>query len=397
MTAAEAAARLGVKTATLYAYVSRGVLSRRRSPAGHSLFDAAEVERLARRGRPRRSSTSRHNEVVIESRVTMLGTDRPYYRGRDAVALARSASFESVAEWLWTGEVVDNPQWQAVESAVATARAAQSGLPAGTLPLERLQVIVPALAAGDPLRANLDRAAVLDVGRALIAGMVASLPGPDASGSLAHRLWAKLGPARPRSRLVDALRAALVLLADHELATSTLCVRVAASVRADAYAAVMAGLGTVGGPLHGGASLGVERLLAEITTPSAAREVIGLRLRQGERVPGFFHTVYERIDGRAVALLAAIRSLAGSHPVLAVADAILAEVRRRRLPEPSVDFALAVLTRAAGMPIGAGEAVFAVARTAGWLAHALEEYEHDTLLRPRAVYIGPSTDDPGLR
>jgi citrate synthase len=388
--ATEAAERLGVKTATLYAYVSRGVLDRRRSPTGQSVFDPEEVERLARRGRPRQRPQTGTDEVVIESRITMLGADRPYFRGRDALELAGTASFESVAEWLWTGEDRTPPPWVAPAAGVAAGRAAQSGLPPDVLPLERLQVIVPALGATDPLRSNLGPDAVLDVGRGLIAGMVESLPGPAANGGIAARLWAKLGPTRPRSRLVDALRTALVLVSDHELAASTLAVRVAASVRADPYAAVMAGLGTMSGPLHGGASLGAEALLAQASGPASVREVIGLRLRRGERIPGFGHMVYRPTDGRATVLLDRVRALASSHPTLAVADAMIAEARRRRLPEPNIDFALAVLTRVAGLPIGSGEAIFAVARTAGWLAHAREEYQHRTRLRLRAVYIGPS-------
>src|SRR5918997_271654 len=102
LSATEAAERLGVKPATLYAYVSRGVLARRRSPAGQSLYAPTEVERLARRGRPRRSPAA--SEVVIESAVTALGDDRPHYRGRDALALAGTTPFEAVAEWLWTGD-----------------------------------------------------------------------------------------------------------------------------------------------------------------------------------------------------------------------------------------------------------------------------------------------------
>jgi citrate synthase len=391
MTATETATRLGVKPATLYAYVSRGVLTRRRSPTGQSLFDPAEVDRLARRGRPRRRPAA--DELVISSRITALGEDRPFYRGRDALELSASQPFESVAEWLWTGSeeaLARKPGvWSALAAGVEAGQAAQSGLPPDVLPLERLQVIVPALAATDPLRANLEPEAVLDVGRALIAGMVDSLPGPTVAAGIATRLWAKLGPTRPRSRLADALRTALVLVADHELAASTLAVRVAASVRADPYAVVMAGLGTMSGPLHGGASLGAESLLAEVDGASA-REVIGLRLRRGERIPGYGHAVYRPTDARATTLLDRIRSLAGSHPVLATADAVLAEARRRRLPEPNIDFALAVLTRAAGMPIGSGEAIFAVARTAGWLAHAREEYEQRTRLRLRAVYTGPA-------
>ena len=391
MSAAETAERLGVKPATLYAYVSRGVLARRRSPGGQSLFDPREVDRLARRGRPRARGGA---EVVIESRITSLGSDRPSYRGRDALALAGSVAFEAVAEWLWTGDAAAlspgarAPTWQAAPDAVAAARAAQSGLPSTVLPLERLQVVVPVLAAADPRRSNLDPAAVRDVGRGLIAGMVAALPGSTVDGDIAARLFAKLATVSPRPKLVAALRAALVLLADHELAASTLAARVAASVRADPYAAAIAGLGAMSGPLHGGASLGAEYLLAEAAGGVDPRDLIGLRLRRGERIPGFGHMVYRPTDARATALLDRIRAAAPRSPAVRLGDAVLAEVRRRRVPEPNVDFALAVLSRVAGMPIGAGEAVFAVARTAGWLAHALEEYENPTRLRLRSVYVG---------
>jgi len=387
LTAAEAADRLGVKPATLYAYVSRGVLARRRSASGQSLFDPAEVDRLARRGRPRRATGTA--EVVIESRVTALGDDRPSYRGHDALTLAATASFEDVATLLWSQARAG--AWRATEAALAAGRAASAALPTDTLPLDRIQAIVPALAATDPMRGNLDPAAVADVGRALVAGVVDSLPQgtvapPDES--IAARLTVRLGGD---PRLVDATRAALVLIADHELAASTLAARVAASVRADPYAVVTAGMATASGALHGGASLGAEALLDATTSPAAAGEVIGLRLRRGERIPGFGHAVYKAGDARGTALLDHVRAAAPDHPVLAVADALVEAAHDRRLPELNVDFALATLTRVAGMPTGSGEAIFAVSRTAGWLAHAMEEYEQRTPLRLRAVYIGPTT------
>jgi citrate synthase len=391
--AASAAERLGIKPATLYAYVSRGVLRRSRSADGRrSLFDPAEIEQLARRGRPRRPPGG--HETVIESRLTVLGEDRPYYRGRDAVHLASSAEFEDVAHWLWTGEpgASEGTPWRADPGAVAVARAAQSGLPDATLPLERLQVITVALATADPARLTLDPPAVVAAGRGLIAGMVESLPPTPphpAAASIPERLWSRLTTAEPRPRLVGALRTALVLLADHELAASTFAVRVAASVRADPYAAVGAGLGVLGGTLHGGTSLGAEALFAEITEPGTAARVIGERLRRGERIPGFGGTIYSGGDGRATCLLGCVRAAAAGHERLAVVEAILAEARARRLPEANVDFALAALVAVAGMTRGAGEAVFAVARTAGWLAHALEEYARESPLRPRAVYTGP--------
>lgn len=397
ITAAEAADRLGVKVTTIYAYVSRGMLTRRRSPSGQSLFDQEEIDHMAHQGRPqgRPRSVAAHgtddrNEIVISSRITELRGDRSYYRGRDSIELARTWSFEAVSEWLWNGARSESADWGAPESAAVDAgRAAQDALPERMLPLERLQAIVPALGAVDPLRGNLTRAAVTSIGRTLISGMVASLPGPTVSGTVADRLWAKLGGTQSQSLLPDVLRAAMVLLADHELAASTLTVRIAASVRADPYAAVMAGLGTMSGPLHGGASLGVESLLLEVSSLANAWASIGLRLRQSDRVPGFGHTVYHSTDSRSTELLELVRKCAPSHPAVIAADAILAEARHLQLPEPNVDFPLAVLTRVADMPLGAGEAIFAVARTAGWLAHALEEYENRTQLRLRIAHVPP--------
>ncbi|MFI6386603.1 citrate synthase [Nonomuraea sp. NPDC050540] len=439
--AATAADRLGVKPATLYAYVSRGVLKRRHD-GRRSMFDAAEIEQLARRGRPR----GQPPELVIESSVTALGLDRPYYRGHDALTLARTHPFESVAELLWTGspgmwpadpsasqggrdttrheaadpggrglsrrEEADRDRaaraaevdrggasrgvepggWAGEVGALRAAVAAQRGLPAELLPLDRLQVIVTVLGASDSLRHQLDPVSVAATGRRLISGLVDALPlvgAESATGSIAERLWPRLTGREPTPALVDALRAAMVLLADHELAASTLAARVAASAKADPYAVVLTGLGVLGGPLHGGASYGAERMLAEITDPGLAPRVIGERVRRGERIPGFGHSVYKNGDARGAALLDLVESAAPGHDRVATARAVLSETRRRRLPEHNIDMALATLAAVAGMVSGAGEAVFAIARTAGWLAHAMEEYSKGTLLRLRASYTGP--------
>ena len=390
---AEAARRLGVKQATLYSYVSRGVLRRRTGPDGRSsLFDAGEVDVLARRGRPRLPGPG---ELVIESGLTEITSDRAFYRGLDITALAAQHSLEDVAWLLWTGRLTGGDgSWRAPAAALRAGTAAQAALPSGTLPLERLQVIVPALAAADPMRLHLDPPAVMAAGQAIIAGMVGCLPATgqvDAgeAGSVTARLWVKLCPRPPAGGLWDALRAALVLLADHELAASTLAARVAASVRADPYAVVATGLGAVGGALHGGAALGVETMLAAATDPADVPRVVGSLLRRGERIPGFGHFVYRAGDPRAVFLLDMVRAAAPGSPRLEVAEALAAEVARRGLPGPNIDFALATFAHVAGMVPGAGEAVFAVARTAGWIGHALEEYARRTPLRPRARYTGP--------
>jgi citrate synthase len=430
--AGEAARRLGIKPATLYSYVSRGVLRRRTGEDGRSsLFDAGEVESLARRGRPRHPGAG---EFVIESALTELTSDRACYRGHDITTLAARYELEDAAWLLWTGELAgrDRGPWRASQAALRAGRAAQAALPPGTLALERFSVIVPALAAADPLRLQLDPPAVIAAGQAIMAGLVDCLPaagGPEAgragtggtaspggaragatvadldggarpgkagqrAGGLTGRLWAKLCPGPPDDGLKGALRVALVLLADHELAASTFAARVAASVRADPYAVVATGLGAAGGALHGGASLGVEAMLAAAAGPQDVTRVVGSLLRRGERIPGFGHFVYRAGDPRAAFLLGEIRARAPGSPRLAVADALVREVVGRGLPTPNIDFALAVLASVAGMVPGAAEAVFAVARTAGWIGHALEEYARHTPLRPRARYTGPHYPAP---
>ena len=482
--AADAARRLGIKPASLYSYVSRGVLARRTAPDGRtSQFDASEVDRLARKGRPRRPAGK--SGLIIGSALTEIRDGELRYRGLDAVLLAAQRSFEDVAELLWTGALpsVPGPPWRATDQAVAVAAAAQAALPAATLPLERLQVIVPALAATDPLRLELGPPAVVTAARSIIAGMTDCLPpaspqstpgvpapaahgpapashGPGpathhpaaasrpsgsaaqvpggaarpsgpavhhpvpwatdvtaglaasgdtlapvaeasrpevAAGSIAERLVSRLCPGEPLPGLAAVVQSALVLTIDHELAASTLAARAAASVRADPYAVVATGLGAVGGALHGGASLGAELMLDAADGPADAPRVIGELLRRGERIPGFGHFVYTGGDPRAAALLAGVRALVPGSAKLAVAGEIISEARRRGLPQPNIDFALAALATAAGLIRGAGEAIFAVARAAGWLAHGIEEYQRATPIRPRGIYTGPAGDRESAR
>src|SRR5918994_34563 len=378
----EAAARLGGKPATPYADVNRGVLGRERSPHGRtSTFDPAEIDRLARPGRSRRGRRPA-TDLVVPSALTAIDQGLPWYRGVAVTDLAGTRSFEDVAEWLWTGRFPDPPPepgpppWRASEGALGAGRRAQAALPEAALPLERIRVIAAALAAGDELRLELRPAAP---------------PGrPPGAGRIAARLWGGLSAADPEPGLVGVLDAALGLLADHELAASTVAARVAASVRADPYAVASAGLATVSGTLHGGASLGIEALLDEIDRPGQAATVVGARLRRGERLRGFGHRLYPDGDPRARFLLTRLRASAAGSPRMEVVDAVLEATTRRGLPDPNVDLALAALAHVTTMTRGSGEAIFAIARTAGWIAHAREGYDRDPPIRPRAVYTGPT-------
>ncbi len=393
--APEAAARLGVKLDTVYAYVSRGVLDARREPGSRrSLFDAEAVEALARRGRPRRSTRPAALDLVVETELTTILEQRLAYRGRDVGAMARSCTFEEVAHWLWTGlDEIAPLDWERYPMV----------LPDLTHPRDRIRAAVVMASACEPLRADLSTDVVTAGARALIASMVSAVPGrpeapaarlvlghgrPPIRGSVAGRLWGRLGDGRSRPPLVTTLNAALVLLADHELASSTVAARIAASVRADPFSVVLAGLGPVAGRLHGSASVLVHQMLADAVArgPEAA---LAAAVETHRTLPGFGHPLYPDGDPRATLLLAMLDTAAPGAPGLRAAHGLIDAASRRSPTYPNVDFALGTLSTVARMPATAGETIFTIARTAGWIAHAIEEYAEPPLrFRARAVRRG---------
>ncbi|MBI3966155.1 MAG: citrate synthase family protein [Chloroflexi bacterium] len=398
LSVAEVAARLRIKPATVYAYVSRGLLRSETGSDGRaSRFDVAQVERLATKGR--RARGLERPDLVVESALTAITGERYYYRGRDALRLAGTQPFEAVAQWLWTGGFGDATPWEASAEAIRVGVDAQAPLPPDTLPLDRLRVIASAVATVDELRYDTSPEGVVGTARRLLVSLVECLPegGGRAAGSqrtsppggrpepLARRLGRALGLAELTPARVDLLNTALVLLADHELSASTLAARVAASLQAEPYAVVSAGLGAISGPRHGGAVLKVEGLLAQIGQTADVGRVVGNYLRRGEALPGFGHPLYSGIDPRADLLL----RLLGTVEVDPERLAGLQAVRDRSPVPPNVDFGLAGLAYALELVRGAGEAIFAAARTAGWIAHALEEYAAPTPFRLRALYTGP--------
>ncbi|GLX21440.1 MULTISPECIES: citrate/2-methylcitrate synthase [Streptomyces] len=399
LTTREAAQLLGVKPATVYAYVSRGQLGSRRDAAGRgSTFDAREVEALARRSR--REAAAPAGELSVRTALTLIEADRYFFRGVDAVELASRYPYEEVAEWLWTGTLPHGARFTAPPDALTAARRAVAALPEHSGPLDRLRVAVAAAAVVDPLRFDLSEEAVLGSARCLIPTLVGALPGseaapaPEGDGRLARALWPRLTGHEPDQAAVDALDLALALLVDHDLAASTLAVRVAASARAHPYAVVSAGLGALEGPLHGAAGRLAHRMLAEVLERGGAAPVVAEHLRAGRRVPGLGHRLYRGEDPRARALFAHLEGLPAAAPALGAARDVAAVMARHGL-HPNVDLALAVLTVSCGMTAEAGETVFAVARTAGWIAHALEEYQERPLrMRPSGHYTGTRPPRP---
>jgi citrate synthase len=219
-----------------------------------------------------------------------------------------------------------------------------------------------------------------------LADAVAPADPSDAHASIAARLAARLTPSTSVAPVpTDAVNAALVLLADHELATSTMAVRVAASVRADPYDALLAGLATLAGPLHGGASQMAYELLVVAERDGAVRALNAVLREQG-RLPGFGHTVYKRGDPRFGALLA-LAEPSMSDEQRAVLHEVIALAAAHDVPLPNCDLALAALSWGTGMASDSGRTIFAVARVAGWAAHYMEELaERPLRFRARAVY-----------
>lgn len=358
VTSAEACQRLGIRSQTLYAYVSRGRLTPRKD-GRRSLFSVDELDGLAANGR--RGTRQARLEVLIDTELTLLEPEgRLAYRGVDVTTIAGSWSFERGAEWLWTGIDRGEPApWTAPERWLALADGA-----AGSWPADRLRSATAAIAADRPI------GSAAELGRPLIAALVEAFPpvraGGSGAASIAERLWPRLSPLAPTAPRVAALDAALLLLADHELAVSTVAVRVASSSRARPVDCVLAGLATHGGALHGGVS-------------SIVQEAI----RSGEPAgAGFGHTVYVGDDPRAGALLPFVRAAAAPTRWQAI------ERAARAGEHPNVDLALGGLAHAFDMVEGAGEAIFALARVAGWLAHAQEEHGRPFRFRPRASYVG---------
>jgi citrate synthase len=388
LSTSEVARRLGVKPATVYAYVSRGLLER--DPASshrNSRFSAEAVERLS--GGSRHPNRSRAVEVTIETQLTLLDPDgKLYFRGHDVEELARFRSFEDVTSLLWDGPTPT--PWELDPDGARLIESLRTSLPATVDPFELIPLAVAALATTDPERADRTPEAVRRAGSRILAAVLTLLNRGEEPGerSAARRMWSAFSSERPRPAQLAAINAALICLADHELAASTFAARVAASTWADPYRVVLAGLGPLGGSLHGGASLQVADMFDQVTSPAGAFATVE-RYVSGGGVPGVGHRVYRGRDPRADHLLSRLDAVAVDPASVATTRSLLAAITTLGLDAPNVDFALAALLRAMALPAQAAPTIFSVARIVGLLAHALEEYPHRLRFRPRATYVGP--------
>ena len=393
LTAGQAAEELGVSLATLYAYVSRGMI--RSEAAGRSRsrrYRAEDVWRLKERKERRRDPDGvvegalHWGTPVMESEITLIADGRLYYRGRDVAALAAGSAIEEVAALIWTGDPASSrdlfpPTWPELSPRLRTALGSVEGLS----PVETFQVLLPL--AEDPAAYDLRPPAVARTGAHIIRLMTSVAAGEaGAARGLAETLARGWCPQNPEAEAL--LNSALILCADHELPVSTFAARCVASSEATPYAVVVAGLAALGGVRHGGQVELVEVFLREAEAAGDARRVIAGRLRRGEEIPGFGHSLYPEGDPRGGELLRLIGAAYPNSQAVALSDAVIAEALELMGERPTVDLGLVTLARALGLPPGGAIALFALGRTIGWIGHAIEQYESESLIRPRARYVG---------
>jgi citrate synthase len=353
--------------------------------------------------------------VAASSAICYLDGDRGVlaYCGYDIHDLARGASFEEVCYLLWHCRLPNRAELGDLQSQLAAARP----LPEQVLRLLRqlpnadgmdiLRTMTSVLGHYDPdvadqsPQANYRKAVRLT---AQLASLVATygrmqagggpIPPDPALGHAANFLYMLTG-TRPGALAVRAFDVALVLHADHELNASTFAARVAAATLTDLHSAIVGAIGTLKGPLHGGANADVMRLLIEIgedAAPERIEDAIRSRLARKVKIPGFGHRVYRTEDPRATHLRRMSRELgerAGNTRWFEMSQRIERLVTGEKKLYPNVDFYSASTYHALGIPVELYTPIFAVSRVSGWTAHCLEQYANNRLIRPRTDYIGP--------
>jgi len=353
--------------------------------------------------------------VATSSAICYLDGDRGVlaYCGYDIHDLARHATFEEVCFLLWHRRLPSRAELGDLQSQLIAGRPlpeavirVMRSLPAGD-GMDALRTLTSVLAHYDPdvndnsPQANYRKAVRLT---AQLGSLVATLGRVNAGGSpmspdpvlghAANFLYMLTGE-RPSGLATRAFDVALMLHADHELNASTFAARVAAATLTDLHSTIVAAIGTLKGPLHGGANADVMRLLLELgkdAPPEKVDEAIRAKLARKDKIPGFGHRVYHTEDPRATHLRQMSRDLgqrAGEPQWFEMSQRIEALVKGEKKLNPNVDFYSASTYHALGIPIDLFTPIFAVSRISGWTAHVLEQYANNRLIRPRAEYTGP--------
>ena len=359
--------------------------------------------------------------LVAESSLSYIDGDagKLVYRGYPIEDLAREASFEEVVHLLWFGHLPDAGELDAFASEMAAERAVSDDLmdavralaAADEDPMAVMRTVTSLLSAWDP-EADAepgDREANLRKGRRVTAKLPTALAAytrlrdgdqpvaPREELSHAANFLYMLNGDEPDEVLEETFDIALVLHADHGLNASTFSAMVTASTLADLHSGVTSAVGTLSGPLHGGANQNVMRMLLEVDgSDREPTEWVADALEAGERIAGFGHRVYNVKDPRAKILGEMSESLgeaAGDTKWYEYSTAIEDYLLEEKGLAPNVDFYSATTYYQMDIPIDVYTAIFALSRVGGWVAHVLEQYDDNRLIRPRARYVGPM-DEP---
>lgn len=389
LSAREAAAVLGVRPATLYAYVSRGLVRSEATGGRARRYHAADIAALKRKRAARDPAIAAEQALsfgtpVLDSAITLILDGKLFYRGSDAIRLARTASLSEVAARFWEADAAVIFAPDNLPELGADFRTAERAV-RSLLPVERCLALLPIAAAGDPRALDLSPPAVARTAARLLRLVTAIVAGREPAAEPGD---AVLAEAWRKKETEDRalLRAALILCADHELNVSAFTARCAASARASPYHAVIGGLAALQGTRHGGESEAADAFLGEALAAADPATLIAQRLKRGERIPGFGHPLYPAGDPRARLLLDMMEEQ--GRPLLREARRVAAAAGRLIDRPPNVDFTLGVLRRSLRLPEGAALGLFAIGRSVGWLAHAMEQYASGRLIRPRARYVG---------
>ena len=389
LSAREASAELAISPATLYAYVSRGLIRSEPSPDSRShRYRAEDIRGLKERRlpsvEPRGFKSFDPDLPVMDSAISTITEEGAIYRGVNCVDLAEKDTLEHAATLLWDVTGVDPfaadncPEVSDEMRAIAEAACRAA-------PIDRAIAVLALATSADPgafTRAPEGRAMVgARILRLLVATMLNTTPSAEPLHQQIAKAWAPDNKHAP-----DLIRRALVLLADHELNASTFTVRCAASTGLSLYDAIIAGLAALKGPQHGGAGVLASRLV-KMLIDHDPEPVIRERVALGERFAGFGHGVYKRGDPRAISLLNALTHAGAARKFTREVPERIAEATGEFV---NIDYALAVLAHSLRLAPGSELTLFAMARAVGWVAHASEQLQHGKLIRPRARYVGPA-------
>ncbi len=387
----EAARTLGVSVSTLYAYVSRKKIRSQPVPGTKKRrYWKDDILSLHSETAPQPSDV-----LAATTQITLINEAGPFYRGKSALRLADSATIEEVAGLLWDADPADAFAPRAFVATDSYGRILQ--VLEGATPTERVMTLLPVIERGNPRAYDLSRAGYVRNAAEIMrwmAGIIVGAPGPTA-----QPLHAFLATSLGKPAIyADLIRRLLVLAADHELDPTTYAVRAVANTGVTAYQIAIAGIATSAGRrLIFGRAQSLSRLLDELAVSTDPAEPIIRRLREGEAIPGFTSSLYKAGDPRATSLLASIKDGLKKDAEMGRLSAAIQVVADATGHNP--DFALPVIYLSRKLGLASAEGLlFRLGRMVGWIAHAMEQYHAQPLIRPRALYTGvlPQADDACL-